>query len=183
MSDFAEHEIELGTQLVPFTLRRSDRSTLGITVFPDRTVLVAAPREAELDEIIARLRRRGAWLLRARRDFESFRPRTTRRGYVSGETHRYLGRQLRLSLRLEAPRGVEIEGTSWSSEGSPLRLRKPPCVPSGAGISRVPARYSRNGWTRVCGRCSPNIPSVRTCWSAISTDGGAACPRTGCGWF
>ncbi len=105
-----EHILQIGSVAVPFTLQLKQRGTLGITVFPDGAVLVSAPQGAELDAISARLRRRGAWILRTRRYFEAFRPRTPERRYVNGETHRFLGRQLRLSLRSDEASRVHVEG-------------------------------------------------------------------------
>jgi predicted metal-dependent hydrolase len=45
-----------------------------------------------------RLLRRAGWVLRQRRYFEQFVPRTPVRRYVGGETHLYLGRQYRLKV-------------------------------------------------------------------------------------
>ncbi len=105
-----QHDIRLGVEVVAFTLHRSNQRTLGITVLPDGAITVSAPENASLEEIEARVRRRGGWILRVRREFEAFRPRMTPRRFVSGETHRYLGRQLRLSVRPDARRGVNLEG-------------------------------------------------------------------------
>lgn len=110
MIEAVEYTIRLGVELVSFSLRRSDRRTLGLTVFPDGTILVAAPRGASMEEIFDRLHRKGGWLLRTRRFFEAFRPRTPPRRHLNGETHRYLGRQLRLSVRPDAERGVRADG-------------------------------------------------------------------------
>lgn len=105
-----EHVLQIGSVAVPFTLQLKRRGTLAITVFPDGAVLVSAPQNAPLDAINARLRRRGSWILRTRRYFEAFRPRTPERRYVNGETHRFLGRQLRLFLRPGEASRVHVDG-------------------------------------------------------------------------
>ena len=117
----------LGTESVPFTVIRSDRRTLGITVNPDSSLTVSAPRQVSDADIIDRLRRRGAWLLRARRDFEALRPRKMQRQDVSGETHWFLGREYRLRVDPERPAGVELTATHLIVGGidpsEPTRVR------------------------------------------------------------
>lgn len=108
--DFTAHRIELGGQVVPYALKRSSRKTLSITVFPDGRILAVAPMSSDLEAIEQRLRRRGRWVLRTRREFEQFRPITPPRKYVPGETHRYLGRQFRLLVEQSLRSDVAIEG-------------------------------------------------------------------------
>lgn len=103
------HVVALGMQRLPILLHRSDRKTLGITVHPDTSVVVAAPREADLAAIEHVVAKRGGWILRAIRDFERFLPHTPPRRYVSGETHFYLGREHRLTVVPEVG-GVHRDG-------------------------------------------------------------------------
>ena len=111
-----------------FELRRSDRKTLSITVHPDGSVTVAAPQRTGLDRIKARVRKRLGWITDKQREFEALRPRTPARRYLSGETHRHLGRQYRLKLDAGLPDGVELSrdrivigGRNASSRGSAAR--------------------------------------------------------------
>lgn len=108
--DFSAQKIDLGGQIITYALKRSSRKTLSITVFPDGGVLAVAPISSDLDSIEQRLRRRGKWILRTRREFEQFRPITPPRKYVPGETHRYLGRQFRLLVEQSLRSNVTIEG-------------------------------------------------------------------------
>lgn len=108
--EFTERSIELGGQIVPYALKRSSRKTLSITVFPEGSVLAVAPMSADLKSIEDRMRKRGRWILRTRREFEQFRPVTPPRKYVAGETHRYLGRQFRLLVEQSLRSDVAIEG-------------------------------------------------------------------------
>lgn len=103
--------VELGSETMTFELTRTNRKTVGITVRPDSTLHVAAPLKAEVEDIVSRIRRRGSWILRTRRDFDRLRPRTPERRYISGETHRYLGRQYRLLVDPAQPNGVKLTPT------------------------------------------------------------------------
>ena len=105
-----QHEIEFGGARIPFRLRRSKRRTLAITVQPDMAVVVTAPEKAALEAVLAKVRKRAAWIKRQRRFFSEFLPQTPPRRYVSGETHRYLGRQYRLKVVEGKPTEVKLRG-------------------------------------------------------------------------
>jgi predicted metal-dependent hydrolase len=85
-------------QSVDYRARHSARKTLAVSVHPDGTVEVVAPRGTDQRVIEQRLLRRAGWVLQQRRYFEQFLPRTPERRYVGGETHLYLGRQYRLKV-------------------------------------------------------------------------------------
>lgn len=85
-------------QKVNYRAHLSARKTLAISVCPDGTVEVVAPVGTDKRVIEQRLLRRAGWVLRQRRYFEQFLPRTPERRYVGGETHLYLGRQYRLKV-------------------------------------------------------------------------------------
>ena len=104
------HEIEFAGAKLAFRLRRSSRRTLAITVQPDLGVLVTAPKKTALENVLARVRKRAVWIKRQQRYFSEFLPKTPPRRYVSGETHRYLGRQYRLKI-VESPTAkVKLRG-------------------------------------------------------------------------
>jgi predicted metal-dependent hydrolase len=96
--DVTVHTIRTGDTAITFTLAFVVRRTLKITVYPDQQVCVEAPHGKPLEEALARVRRRTAWILRQRDYFRRFQPPPVPRRYLSGETHRYLGRQYRLKL-------------------------------------------------------------------------------------
>jgi predicted metal-dependent hydrolase len=91
-------QVAFGSALIEFTLQRRSRTTLEISVEPDTSVAVVAPHEATNEEIDAKIRKRAPWIRRQQRYFAQFLPRTPERKYVTGETHRYLGRQYRLKV-------------------------------------------------------------------------------------
>jgi predicted metal-dependent hydrolase len=100
--------LQYGSRQIPYRLELRDRKTLAITVFPDLSVRVRAPRQAADAAIEQVLRRRASWILRQQRFFAQFQPRTPPREYVSGETHLYLGRQYRLRVRAAEREGVGL---------------------------------------------------------------------------
>jgi predicted metal-dependent hydrolase len=75
------------------------RRTLSIEVHPDGRVLVRAPLDCPHALVAERVERRAGWISRQLSEFESYRPRTPARQFLSGESHLYLGRQYRLKVQ------------------------------------------------------------------------------------
>ncbi len=103
---FGEHSI--GYDVVP-----AERKTLGIVVHPSGLVEVRAPVGADPEEIRRRVQRRARWILRNRLRFAELVQQLPEYEYVSGETHRYLGRQYRLKI----VRAGHNEAASGGAEG------------------------------------------------------------------
>src|SRR5947207_831961 len=95
-SDNGMHSVPFGRAFIEVRVQRSNRKTLAISVRPDGAVIATAPQTADTAKILRRIQKRGRWIQQQRRYFERFLPTTPPRKYVSGETHRYLGRQYRL---------------------------------------------------------------------------------------
>ena len=94
-----EHlSLNYGDARIDYQVVRRARKTLEIAVEPDTTVVIAAPEDASLEAIEAKLRKRAAWITRQQRFFSQFLPRVPPREFVAGETHMYLGRQYRLKV-------------------------------------------------------------------------------------
>ncbi|MHB8765886.1 MAG: M48 family metallopeptidase [Deferrisomatales bacterium] len=92
----ARDVVRWGRVEIPYTVQRTKRKSLAISVHPDLAVTVRAPEDTPPEAIRERVRQRGAWIQKAWREFELYLPKQPPRRYVSGETHRYLGRQYRL---------------------------------------------------------------------------------------
>lgn len=116
--------IQFGKASFAYEVSHVARKTLEIAVHPNRQVVVKAPMGTLRDEIETRLKKRARWVLRQIDYFQQFEPRTPARHFVSGETHRYLGRQYRLKVsravtdRVQMSRGkivVEIAGDASPS--------------------------------------------------------------------
>jgi predicted metal-dependent hydrolase len=93
------HSVPYGKQMIDFDLRRAARKTMAIHVHPDMRVEVIAPATVELEKVYQRVKKRAKWVRTQQIFFEQFHPRTPPRQYISGENHRYLGRQLRLKIK------------------------------------------------------------------------------------
>lgn len=97
-------QIQYGGETIPFEVEeRPRRRTLGIEVHPDGQVLVLVPPDSSETLIMEKLRSRAKWISRQRTGFTQYEERETPRLYVSGESHRYLGRQYRLRVRGNSP--------------------------------------------------------------------------------
>ncbi len=87
-----------GTLEIPYRYFYSARQTLSVSVHPDLSVTVKAPNGVSVEKIRAFVHRRAVWIRKAWREFEPYLPKQPERRYISGETHRYLGRQYRLKI-------------------------------------------------------------------------------------
>lgn len=110
MAGYVDLEARWGRHHLPFRLRRADVKRLRIVVDPAGAVRVTAPHHASNEAVVARVSRRGDWIQRQRELFARWRPRTPPRQYLSGETHLFLGRQLRLRVERGTPSGVAVAG-------------------------------------------------------------------------
>ena len=91
--------VEWGSSVLEFSYHYAVRKTLAISVNPDLSVTVVAPLGTPLQDIKARVAKRAGWIDDSRREFTLHLPQQPARAFVSGETHRYLGRQYRLRIR------------------------------------------------------------------------------------
>lgn len=92
------HQIKFGSQTISYDLQLMQRKTLSISVHPDLSVIVKAPEKTKLEDLGKKLYHRAKWILNQQRRFEIYLPDVPPRKYVSGESHRFLGRQYRLKI-------------------------------------------------------------------------------------
>lgn len=102
--------IQYGSEAISYIIEFTERKTLGISVFPDRTTIVKAPTGSSLEKIERKVRKKAPWILKQQDYFLSFEPRTTPRKYISGETHLYLGRQYQLKVINDTQEFVKYTG-------------------------------------------------------------------------
>ena len=101
--------VSYGSETIRYEVRfLASRQTLGIEVHPDSRVLVRAPMGCPPTLVAERVKKRAAWISRQLAEFDRYRPRTPARQYVSGESHLYLGRQVRLKLVQDETPGVRL---------------------------------------------------------------------------
>ncbi len=118
------HRIQCGEHRIEFTVVRRDRKTLEIGVEPDTSVVVAAPRDASLQDIFNRVRKRASWIRRQQRFFSQFLPRIPERQFIAGETHHYLGRQYRLKVTtVDRPRAAADRSRTADDQPSVKMIR------------------------------------------------------------
>lgn len=94
----------------PALLFRSDRSTLALSVRPDGTLELKAPRGASAASIQAKVKARLRWIVRQRVHFREMQRDRVPLRYESGATHTYLGRQYRLKVIEAAKPSVRLRG-------------------------------------------------------------------------
>ncbi|WP_038794291.1 M48 family metallopeptidase [Burkholderia pseudomallei] len=93
-----------GDEVIRYEIaERPSRRTLGIEVHPGGRVLVLAPLGCDDATIDEKLRLRAGWVSRQLETFSRFERHTAPRQYLSGESHRYLGRQYRLRVKANEP--------------------------------------------------------------------------------
>jgi hypothetical protein len=102
------YSVQYGGTTIYYHVSYTPRKTLAIEVHPDLRVTVRAPEGSDLDTIQQKVKKRVPWILRQQRQFESYLPKLPPRQYVSGETHRYLGRQYRLKVSEGESEGVKL---------------------------------------------------------------------------
>lgn len=88
-----------GRTRIEYDYQYKNRKTLAIHVHPDLKVTVDAPKHSEPAKIQEKVKKRAAWIRKAKREFELYLPKQPERQFVNGESHRYLGRQYRIKAR------------------------------------------------------------------------------------
>lgn len=112
MTDSNLLKFRYGEHLIPFerVTRRSVSNRILIKVYPDCRVIVSTPDDANNEEVLSAVKKRGRWIFEQLRDFRKQLEFTTPRQYISGESHYYLGKQYLLKV-IEAPeqaQGVKL---------------------------------------------------------------------------
>lgn len=103
------HKLTYGGNTIAYKVVRRDRRTMQISVLPDMTVEVVAPRDAQDTAIAKRMNKRAGWICRQIHFFKQYHPRTTDRQFVAGETHLYLGRRYRLKIIQAVQSGIKLK--------------------------------------------------------------------------
>ncbi|WP_432259055.1 M48 family metallopeptidase [Cupriavidus sp. TMH.W2] len=100
-----------GSEAIAFVVEeRPARRTLGIEVHPDGSVRVLVPRDCDDATVQEKLNLRASWISRQLAMFARYErytaPRVPRQ-FLSGESHRYLGRQYRLRVLANDPVAIQ----------------------------------------------------------------------------
>ena len=103
-------KVSYGSEVISFYVERRRRKTLAISVLPSGNVIVYAPLKAEEAKIREKVHNKAPWILRQKWYFGGFGEESPKRRYVSGETHRYMGRQYRLKVFQDRANTVKLIG-------------------------------------------------------------------------
>lgn len=87
----------------------SDKKHLSLRVYPDHSIIARVPKGSEIDKVSKIICKKASWIAEQLNYFSDFQPPQPERRYLSGETHRYLGRQYRLKVR-EGEKSVRLAG-------------------------------------------------------------------------
>lgn len=115
-----EDSITFGATQITYSISRSDkRNTIAVTVHPDGSVSVTAPKGTRRAMISSTIEAKAEWILRQQEIFRQHQNGYSKE-YVSGESFYYLGRQYKLKVernRSEAvPTRVSMtRGQFWVS--------------------------------------------------------------------
>ncbi|MFI4916772.1 MAG: M48 family metallopeptidase [Phycisphaerales bacterium JB060] len=90
--------IRFGSADIAYRLTVEPRRDMVVHVHPDLSVHVIAPDDRAPETIDQHVRKKAPWIIRHQMRFEDYHPLPVPRQFVSGESHRYLGRQYRLKV-------------------------------------------------------------------------------------
>ncbi len=91
-------KVRFGTREIKYSIITKSRSTLQINVEPEGDIVVMAPSSASPEIIQNIVKKRALWIIKQQAHFKTYYQKPIKKEYVSGETHRYLGKQYRLKV-------------------------------------------------------------------------------------
>lgn len=100
----------LETVVGPARLKRSDRRTLAISILPDGSLELIAPRGASTAAIQKKIEKRIRWIVKQRDAFRRMNAKRSEPRFCNGATHRYIGRQYRLKVSKSEDASVLLRG-------------------------------------------------------------------------
>lgn len=116
-------EVVWGTTRIPFAIRRSARrTTVSLAVDAQDGLVVTAPRNTSIEKLDSVVRAKARWVVEHLRRKSDLPPPLPPRELVSGEGYRYLGRQLRLRLVVDAPPAPLVLKNGWLELPIPVGL-------------------------------------------------------------
>lgn len=149
--------VERNGRRIDFSLRRTARRTLAISVLPDGSVEVVAPRGVGAERIRERVLARVQWIRKQQRGFATQPPAVPARPeYRSGDGWRYLGRK----YVLRTVRDRLAQRVSFRFEGNRLVVRAR--APSDTALIRRKVhewylRQARRVLVRMVSECASRL--------------------------
>lgn len=94
----SKHSFVYGEKIIEYDLFVYNRQTLEIAVHPDCSVVVKAPLNSDIVLIEKKIIKKARWIIKQKKYFSQFNPKTPDRCFVGGETYLYLGKHYRLKF-------------------------------------------------------------------------------------
>ena len=118
--------IQFGDTRIEYSIvRRATRTTTAITVHPDRSIEVVAPKGMRKKEVADFVRSKAVWVIKQQAHFARLRVPQEKQ-FVNGESFQYLGRQYRFKMRI-------VTGSNVTSKV---------CLKAGTFFVDMPKRWS-----------------------------------------
>lgn len=93
------YEVTWRGQTIYFELKRKNVRNINLNLKPDMTVMVSANERVPIEAIREFVRSKVTWIIKNTSYFDNVQPEAGKeKEYVSGETFKYLGRQIRLKV-------------------------------------------------------------------------------------
>jgi predicted metal-dependent hydrolase len=108
-----QYSIQHEDKFLTCELKRSDRKTIEISVHPDKSIIVRAPRRISHKELDKVLKKRANWIIKKLQHYEKLGPQNKAKNYVDGEEHLYLGRLCRLKIISGTANEVKLSGDTF----------------------------------------------------------------------
>ncbi len=109
-----KEQLHIGQVQVPYEIEWSeDRNTIGISMKPDRELIVTAPPSATLDDTWDALDQRKLWILKKLKQIDDQEDPPANREYLSGEKYLYRGRRYRLRVFENETEELEFTGSQF----------------------------------------------------------------------
>lgn len=103
-----KHTVEYNGQSITFELHRKNVKHINLNTRPDLTVMVSANEQVPLDYIKDFIKEKAPWIIKTQGYFrETQTENLGQKEYMSGESFKYLGKQLRLKLEKSPDEGVK----------------------------------------------------------------------------
>ena len=97
------YEVIWRGHIIQFELKRKNVRNINLNLKPDMTIMVSANERVPIEVIQDFVKSKAAWIVKNTSYFDNAKPEGGKeKEYVSGETFKYLGRQIRLKVTEDA---------------------------------------------------------------------------------
>ncbi len=104
-----KHVITYKGQSIEFELHRKDVKNINLNTRPDLTVMVSANDNVPIEYIIEFVKKKAPWIAKNLCYFSDTQSESkSNKEYISGETFKYLGKQVRLKVETSEQEGVKL---------------------------------------------------------------------------